>query len=1093
MALFDLVRPQWKHSDPARRVEAMRLLEDDRQDVFLPAALEDDHADVRLAAAKRLKGEEALRRALARAEARVEDKAVREALHKALIPLVTGRANAAPRDTSAAQAEGWIGELAGWTGGEKALEDLALNAAAPAVRAAAQARLTHAAALLAATVREEDPALALAAFARLTREAHFETVAKSAKTREARQAAKDKIKALEDAKKPDAAALGRAKLNILIATAEKIEAGCDAPVHDFNWDNAREHLEESVTAFEALIAEGIHATAAERAQFAANVAAFRERHALHVASEQARRERDAEEARVRAIRDDACAGLEALYADPRPVDAAAADALIRAYQNAGAAEDEAQAGRFRVARERVSDKLRRQREAEQAARAGEHAAKDSADKAAREARSAEQQALDAAKREGARAQAAPALETLIAELEALASTADPKTADKRLRDANAQGKRLLALLGESPEDPGHGAALRFHAAVDRLRETLEWNRWSNLQRKQALIEQLEALLATVSAPSPADPENAGNPEDTRRHFLRFKEHLAEWKAVGPVPWDATEATWDRYHAAADALYEKFREYFAELDGEREANLKAKEELVAKLEGLMTALASAPAAAPDEVTHTAAADATVAQAQDAATDAAPATAPEDAAVETSAAAATSVNEAAEAFREAHAAWKAIGAVPREKADALWERFRAVNKAFQDKRDEAYKANLTAKRDLVAFVEELKDSTAWKKTGERIKQAQEKWKSIGPVPRDKSEALWKRFHAACETFFTARRAFYDQLDAERPLNLEKKTALCERMEKLDELADDRARYEAILDAQAQWKEIGQVPREQEDALWERFRKPIDAYFEAHRERTAGECALRDAGAKAKEALCVEAEALKDSTDRRAAAQFKDLQARWKDSPPAPRSLDQALWKRFRAACDAYFERLKAEVAARDGDPEENLRHKEDLCFAVEILSGRPAPDAEAKMARDAWVEAQLASGRGAPSAPESASEWMRASGKVKALQQEWRTIGAAPKAENDALWTRFRKACDEFFEEQRRALAPAEEDPQQHLEEKLALIAEAEALAARPGLANLPVVQDIQRRWKRAGAVPRAQTDYINQRFQAACDAALKAGG
>src|SRR5690606_24068361 len=275
---------------------------------------------------------------------------------------------------------------------------------------------------------------------------------------------------------------------------------------------------------------------------------------------------------------------------------------------------------------------------------------------------------------------------------------------------------------------------------------------------------------------------------------------------------------------------------------------------------------------------------------------------------------------------------------------------------EKREGQLKENLAAKRALAERAEELKDSTAWKKTAEAIKELQEQWKAAGPVPRDKADALWNRFHAACEAFFTARRAFYEQLDAERPVNLAGKTALCERVEKLGELPDDRARYEAILAAQAEWKEIGPVPREQEDALWERFRAPIDAYFEAHRERTAAERALRDEGAKAKEALCAEAEALKDSTDRRTAAAFKDLQARWKASPPAPRHLDRALWTRFRAACDAYVERLKAESAARDGDPEANLRRKEGLCFGVEILSGRPAEDADAARARDVWIETQ-----------------------------------------------------------------------------------------------------------------------------------------
>src|SRR5690606_37586422 len=146
------------------------------------------------------------------------------------------------------------------------------------------------------------------------------------------------------------------------------------------------------------------------------------------------------------------------------------------------------------------------------------------------------------------------------------------------------------------------------------------------------------LAVPVADATPTPPEKPGeHREATRPLFVHFKELLAEWKTIGPVTWDAGEAVWDRYQALADGLYEKFREFFAELDEEREANFKAREELCAKLEELM--------ASPEADSR----------------------------------------ETNEAFRESHSAWKAIGAVPhekREQADALWERFRAVNKAYQE---------------------------------------------------------------------------------------------------------------------------------------------------------------------------------------------------------------------------------------------------------------------------------------------------------------------------------------------------------------------------------------------------------------------------
>lgn len=1053
MALFDLVRPHWKHSDPAKRAEAMRLLEDDRQDLFVPAASQDTDAGVRLAAARRVEGETNLRTVLAKTGDRNEDKAAREVIQKALLRIVSARALTAPT-ASEAEARAWIEELRGYTGGEKALEEIALGSTSLTVRRAALSGITHASSLLLVAVREEDLALALEAFARLNRETQFETAAKSAKTREVRQAAKNKLKAIEEAKKPDAMTLNRAKLHILVSTIEKAEIGAREPGHGFDWDAARAHVDSATTAFEELLATGLPVADTLREQFEGSVTVFNQRHAVHVATETARHERDADEARIRTVREGICARLEALYADPNPADASEVEELTRTFNaakpsvardaTAASADADPLRERFFIARDRlIKDKLRKQREAAEAGREAEYAV----EKAARDARQAADRVAEAAEAErlaAARIEAEPALEKFVTELEMLAGSPDLKTAEKRLREIQSRGKTLLALLGETAP----GVILRYHAAAEHLRETLDWNRWANLRRKQELCTQLEALLPSVTVvtavTAAADEttettETAADPAATRAAFNRFKTLVTEWKSVGHVPWDESEAMWERYHQVSDALYERFREYFAELDGEREENLKAKEELCAKLETLL--------AAPE----------------------------------------IDWREASEAFREAHSAWKAIGAAPREKSEALWERFRAVNKAFQERRDGNLTENLRAKRELATLVEGLKDSREWKKAATAIKEAQEQWKTIGPVPRDKSESLWNRFHGACEAFFTARKAHFDQLDQERPINLEKKLALCERVEKLEELPGDRERYEAILDAQSQWKEIGQVPREHEDAIWERFRKPIDLYFQNHREKTAGERELREAGEKEKEALCLEAEALRDSTEWKATIEkIKALQARWKASPPAPRHLDQALWHRFRSACDAFFARLKENSAGRDEERLGNLRLKTDLCFAVEIYSGVPATDPAAQAARDAWVEAQRAAGNGVP---EFNADWNALANKVKTLQTEWRGIGPTPREENDAVWVRFQRACDVFFEEQRRANPRPGEDPQHNLDEKLALIAHAEELALDPARRHEASVEELRRDWKRIGPVPRAQSDYVWDRFHAACEAAV----
>src|SRR5690606_16088704 len=130
----------------------------------------------------------------------------------------------------------WVTELQGYAGSEKPLEELSLGALSREVRRAALAGLTHASSFAAVALREDDPDVALEAFARVTRQSYLETLAKSAKTREVRAAARDALAVLAAAQAPDEATLNRAKLNLVVAAVEKAAAGAAEPAPGFDWD-----------------------------------------------------------------------------------------------------------------------------------------------------------------------------------------------------------------------------------------------------------------------------------------------------------------------------------------------------------------------------------------------------------------------------------------------------------------------------------------------------------------------------------------------------------------------------------------------------------------------------------------------------------------------------------------------------------------------------------------------------------------------------------------------------------------------------------------------------------------------------------------
>lgn len=1084
MGFLDFFKPQWKHSDPALRAAAIRALEEDQQELLFGLAIEDADAGNRLLAARKLKSMVLL----GKLREKSTDRAVKEVAQKAWVERAVESAKASSDDPRALEeVRGLLAEIGE---DQRAMESIATSAAALEVRKLAFAKLVHAGAFHAVAMSESDNGLALRALDKVAREGQLESLAKGARSKAVRTAAKERLKSAQAAKGPDAATVNRAKLGLVLAAVDKAAAAAEEPTVGFDWERAKNHVDEAESALEYLAAQGTSPEAAPLARFRDGASRFRARYARWRHERTEREERDRQALANQAVKETVCAELEAAWAaEPGPGEeggaaaeagsqAAAIKSLRDRFQSTGAAPEPAESElqkRFRIALDRLE---RRARERESAARRAsedkEHGSRmaalceqaesvaklppSQASEKFRELRREWNKAMSAAERwpgreeyrvrfeaavgslesslEELRAANLARMKALLPELEALLENPDMLAAEKRFKELNGEWRSLQP----HPHGPEADEALgRYQAFLDRFREASDWLRWSNLRAKTSVCERLESLAASVAVPK-ADPAEG---EDRKALVLRFKELQAEWKSLGPVPWDSSEALWDRYHQVSDKLYERCREYFAELDEERESNLKAKEDLCARIEAL------------------------------------------------NAAAEIDWREAMETVKEAQSAWKSLGAVPKAQSEAVWNRFRGACNSFFERKDKQNLDNLARKQELAALAESLADSTEWKAAGAKIKEAQEKWKSIGPVPRDQADAVWERFHGACERFFSARRAFMERLDSEKPLNLARKEELIKAVEGIEGLAGDQARFDAIKQAQANWKDVGPAgTREADEALWERFRKPIDAYFEGRKARAGEEKEKREENAKIKEDICLEAESLIGSTEWKATIdKIKALQERWKATGPAPRESDRELWKRFRSACDAFFDRLKENSARRDQEREGNLKRKLDLCLLAETWTSRALSPEEAE-ARAAWEAKGLPIDLARFKSPGGAVEWNSATETIKALQREWKKIGPVPKELSDSVWERFHAACDGFFEERRAALGLRPEDPQANLERKLDLIAEAEDLARNPGPGAARRAEQLQREWKRIGAVPRAQSDYVWRRFQ---DAMIALGG
>jgi hypothetical protein len=357
----------------------------------------------------------------------------------------------------------------------------------------------------------------------------------------------------------------------------------------------------------------------------------------------------------------------------------------------------------------------------------------------------------------------------------------------------------------------------------------------------------------------------------------------------------------------------------------------------------------------------------------------------------------------ALKSAHDVVNTVGSnLPKEGGKAARERYDAARaklvireRELRETEDWKRWANvpmleaLCAKMEALLTVEDLKDVQA------QLKALQAEWKTVGAAPKEKSEALWKRFKAAGDQVYERTKPLRAERDAARAESIGKKEELCKKLDELVAIADADMSWketsEKVKALQEEWKTTGRVRRDEGDELWKRFRGKCDEFFDRRKKHWEERDEARGENLKRYEALCEKAEALSQSSDwKRTADELKALQAEWKSVGPAPKAEGDAVWNRFRAACDAFFDRRKAQFAEADAEREENLKKKLLLCEKVEALLAAEDRDA--------------------------------AKGECKKLQAEWKTIGPAPKAEADAVWGRFRNACDKLFDRDREVEEP-----------------------------------------------------------------------
>ena len=385
---------------------------------------------------------------------------------------------------------------------------------------------------------------------------------------------------------------------------------------------------------------------------------------------------------------------------------------------------------------------------------------------------------------------------------------------------------------------------------------LEKQKEMNLQVKLSIIEELKDLLES--------------PEDANKNYQEFKRLQQQWNEIKLVPQANVNELWKNYQLYVEKFYDllKLNNEFREYDFKK--NLEIKTHLCEAAEKL--------ADEPDAVS------------------------------------------AFFQLQKLHQDFKETGPVAKELREEIWARFKAastvVNRRHQqhfDSLKEAEQKNLDQKTVICEIVEgidyeQLANFAAWEDKTQEVIALQNKWKTIGYAPLKINQKIYERFRTACDEFFHRKSEFYKATKERMNENLEKKRALCEKVEALKDSTDWKVTADTLAKLQKEWKTIGPVAKKYSEALWKRFIGACDYFFEQKNKATASQRTVEQENLEKKRAVIEKLGAIQEDMDVEKATQaVRDLMKEWNGIGFVPFKDKDKIYKQYHALVDKLFERF------------------------------------------------------------------------------------------------------------------------------------------------------------------------------------------
>lgn len=317
---------------------------------------------------------------------------------------------------------------------------------------------------------------------------------------------------------------------------------------------------------------------------------------------------------------------------------------------------------------------------------------------------------------------------------------------------------------------------KFYDLIKINNEFRDYDFKKNLELKNAICESVEKLIDDT---------------DSVSAFHQLQNFHQQWREIGPVARELREEIWTRFKNASTAINKKYQTHFESLKGREEENLVEKTAICEALKNI------------DYSTLTSFKE---------------------------------WDEKSKEVIELQAKWKTIGFVPKKVNNQIFEEFRSLCDAFFEKKSEFFKGvrgemdeNMEKKRALTEQAKALKDSTDWKSTTDKLIAIQKEWKTIGPVPRKYSDAIWKEFVTACDYFFEQKKKNESSQKSEELDNLAAKKEIIEKIKNVDQSLEPSELIAKVRELADEWHKIGFVPFKEKDKIYKEFHQAVDAHYD------------------------------------------------------------------------------------------------------------------------------------------------------------------------------------------------------------------------------------------------------------------------